>query len=125
MRASAFVLKVPGCEVRVSFDDDGGIVLRVVGELDLATVSVLRDALSSIPAIGERRVVLDVSELAFISAAGVRLALEAQRRLARDGGQLVLRGPSALLMRVLQAAEVDQEFEIDERRDGTPSGRTT
>ncbi|MDQ1520083.1 MAG: anti-sigma factor antagonist [Actinomycetota bacterium] len=113
-----------GCEVRVSVDDDGGIVLHVVGELDLATVSVLRDALSSLPQIGARRVVLDVSELAFISAAGVRVALEAQRQLARDGGQLVLRGPSALLMRVLQATEVDQEFEIDKRRDGTPAGWT-
>jgi anti-sigma B factor antagonist len=112
------LLNVPGCEVRVSVDDDGSIVLRVAGELDLATISVLRDALDSVPEIGVRRVVLDVTKLEFISAAGVRIALEAQRRLARHGGQLVLRGPNALLMRVLRAAEVESEFQIDQPRDG-------
>ncbi len=105
----------------MSVDDDGTVVLRVVGELDLATIGVLQDALASLPQIGELRVVLDVSDLAFMSAAVVRVALDAQRRLARDGGRLVLRGPSALLMRVLEAAEVDHEFEID-RRPGGASG---
>jgi anti-anti-sigma factor len=102
----------------VSVDHDGTVVLCVVGELDLATINVLSDALASLPLIGEQRVVLDVTELEFMSAAGIRVALEAQRRLARDGGQLVLRGPSALLMRVLQAAEVEHEFEIDRQGDG-------
>jgi anti-anti-sigma factor len=112
------LLNVPGCDVRVSVDDDGSIVLRVAGELDLATISVLRDALESVPEIGVDRVVLDVTQLEFISAAGVRVALGAQRRLARHGGQLVLRGPNPLLMRVLQAADVDHEFLIDRHRGG-------
>jgi anti-sigma B factor antagonist len=117
------VLNAPGCEVRVSVDGDGTIVLRVVGELDLATIAVLQDAFASLPLIGQPRVVLDVSGLEFISAAGIRVALEAQRRLAGHGGQLVLRDPSALLMRVLEAAEIDHEFEID--RDGDGDGRRT
>jgi anti-anti-sigma factor len=112
------VLNAPGCEVRVSVEDDGTVVLRVVGELDLATITVLRDALRSLPDIGQQRVVLDVTELEFMSAAGIRVALEAQRRLAERGGQLVLRGPSALLMRVLSAAAVEHEFEIDGDGDG-------
>src|SRR4051812_28107305 len=94
-------LSVSGCEVRVSVDDDGCVVLRVIGELDLATVSVLRDAFYSAPLIGTRCVVLDVAELEFISAAGLRVALEAQQRLASQGSRLVLRGPNALMMRVL------------------------
>ena len=102
-----------GCEVHVSVDGDGSLVLRVVGELDLATISVLRDALASVPLIGQRRVVLDVSDLTFISAAGVRVALDAQRVLSRHGGQLVLRGPSSLFLRVLRAAEVENAFVID------------
>jgi anti-anti-sigma factor len=118
------VLNAPGCEVRVSVEDDGTVVLRVVGELDLATISVLRDALTSLPDIGQQRVVLDVTELEFMSAAGIRVALEAQRRLSGRGGQLVLRGPSALLMRVLSAADVEHEFEIDGdgHRDGHVDG---
>jgi anti-sigma B factor antagonist len=106
-------VNIPGCEVHVSTDDDGGVVLRVVGELDLATVAVLRDAVDSIPLIGVRLLVLDVTHLSFISAAGIRVALDAQHRLARSGGRLVLRGPNALMRRVLQAAGLDDQFEID------------
>jgi anti-sigma B factor antagonist len=107
------VVHVPGCEVRVSVDADGTVVLCVVGELDLATIGALRDAFESLPLIGAQRVVLDVADVGFLSAAGIRVALEAQRRLAEHGGQLVLRGPSALLMRVLRAADVEHDFEID------------
>jgi anti-anti-sigma factor len=111
------VLNAPGCEVRVSVDHDGTVVLRVIGELDLATIGVLQDALESLPLIGQQRVVLDVTDVDFISAAAVRVALEAQQRLALQGGQLMLRGPSALLMRVLRAADVADEFEILPRDD--------
>jgi anti-sigma B factor antagonist len=106
-------VNIPGCEVHVSVEDDGGIVLRVVGELDLATIAVLQDAFESVPLIGAPRLVLDVTDLAFISVAGVRVALDAQRRLARHGGRLVLRGPNSLMLRVLRAAQVDEEFEIE------------
>jgi anti-sigma B factor antagonist len=102
-----------GCEVHVSVDADGSIVLRVVGELDLATTSVLRDALESIPLIGGSRVVLDLGDLTFISAAGLRIALDAQQRLSEHGGRLVLRGPRPLVLRVLRAADVEDAFEID------------
>ena len=107
-------VNIPGCEVYVSVDDDGGIVLRIVGELDLATVAVVRDAVESVPLIGVPRLVLDVTDLSFISAAGVRVALDAQRRLTQHGGRLVLRGPNALVRRVLQATRLDDQFEIDD-----------
>jgi anti-sigma B factor antagonist len=102
-----------GCEVHVSVDADDSLVLRVVGELDLATASVVRDAFESVPLIGQRRVVLDLGALTFISAAGVRVALDAQKRLSRHGGRLVLRGPNPLVVRVLRAAGVEDVFEID------------
>jgi anti-anti-sigma factor len=113
--------------VRVSFDDDGSIVLRIVGEIDLATVSVLRDALNSVPPTDAARVVLDVSGIDFIGAAGVRVFLEARQRLAHARRDLVLRGPSPMLMRVLEAIEVDREFHIEQRpgaptRMGDPGG---
>jgi anti-anti-sigma factor len=106
-------MSIPGCEVHVSVDADDGVVLRVVGELDLATAPTLEGAFNSLSSFGARRVVLDVSELSFISAAGVRVALTAQRRLASQGNQFLLRGVQPLLLRVLHATDLQHEFQIE------------
>jgi anti-sigma B factor antagonist len=114
-------LLVQGCEVRVSVDDDGGIVLHVVGEIDLATLPLLRDAFDSIPEIGVRRVVLDLRGVTFFGAGAVRVALQAQERLSAEGADLVLRAPNPFVMRVLVAAGVDHEFRIDQRPTDAPT----
>jgi anti-sigma B factor antagonist len=74
--------------------DRGELVIRVSGELDLATVDVLRDALQRAEAADARRIVLDLSGLDFIDARGVHVVLEAEARSRSDGLRLALvRGP--------------------------------
>jgi len=106
-------MRISGCEVHVSVGPADDVVLRVVGELDLATAPTLEGAFNSLSSIGARRVVLDVSELSFISAAGVRVAVTAQRRLASQGNQFMLRGAQPLLLRVLHATDLHHEFQIE------------
>src|SRR5215207_3785129 len=68
------------------------VVVVPAGEIDLATVDVVRAEIDA--ARGETKlVVLDLRAVTFIDSAGVRLVLEGTRALAADGGELaVVRG---------------------------------
>lgn len=70
-----------------------GILLALRGELDLATVPVLEDALQN----AERShdlVVVDLRDLTFLDSAGLHVLIGAEQRARRSGARLVLvQGP--------------------------------
>ena len=76
----------PAFEV-TSVDDGRQVRLAVRGELDLATVDQLADALI---VAGRRDITVDLSELEFVSSSGIALLVEARESLARDGFTLKL-----------------------------------
>jgi anti-anti-sigma factor len=61
------------------------VVLALQGELDLAGVPRLRRAVGVVGAVAGERVVLDLSELAFIDACGIRAIECARDELASAG----------------------------------------
>jgi anti-sigma B factor antagonist len=69
------------CEVRETADD---AVVAPVGELDLATVTEVEEALKE-QASSKRRVTLDLRGLSFMDSTGVRLVFEADAAAQRDG----------------------------------------
>jgi anti-sigma B factor antagonist len=70
--------------------------LVLAGELDIATVPELEQALAAIKD-GVERVVVDLSGLRFMDSTGLRTILRANQRLEAEGEQLLLmRGPSAV-----------------------------
>jgi anti-anti-sigma factor len=58
----------------------------VFGEADLATVVHFRERLSTVP---DRDVVVEMSDVALLSAVGLRVLLDLQDRLAAVGARLV------------------------------------
>ena len=73
--------------------EGGALVVAPSGEIDLATVGRVRQALNDKGKAGV--VVLDLREVSFIDSAGLQLVLEEHRRAARDGFELrIRRGPS-------------------------------
>lgn len=85
----------------VPFDDG----FRLVGELDIGTVSELEEALESWGTA--RPLTLDMSELSFMDASTARALL--RHAAAMDGGgELVLDGPTGLPLRVLEVLDFDQ-----------------
>src|SRR4051794_23933516 len=68
-------------------------VVVAAGEMDLATVDAVEAELEA--ARGEARLVfLDLRAVTFIDSGGIRLVVEGTRRLAADGGELVVvQGP--------------------------------
>ena len=73
---------------------NGDALVVVAGRLSAAVAPRLASVLADAVAAGDRRIVLDLRGLDYISSAGI-LALEvAAARLRTDGGELVLCGPT-------------------------------
>src|SRR5688572_21018109 len=70
----------------------GTVVLELTGELDLAVSSQLRELVDQATAEGPARVVLDVTEVAFMDSSVLREFLRGQREVAEAGGRLVVAG---------------------------------
>ena len=76
--------------------DATALVVAPRGEIDLATVNVVRDAVLSEHQPGEA-IVLDLREVGFLDTSGLRYVLELTERAEQDGFELKLvRGPAAV-----------------------------
>ena len=67
-----------------------GTVLKVVGELDLTTVSMLREPLLTQVANSKNDVIVDVRSVDFIDSAGLALLVEARKRLVAESRLLYI-----------------------------------
>lgn len=91
-----------------SVDEQGDLVLRIEGELDLSNVDALRPELMDIVAEQPDRVILELASLSFMDSSGIALLVEA----AQQVGSLELRNPSAVIRRVLEATGLVSVFRI-------------
>lgn len=92
--------------------DPGRCVLAASGELDLAAVPQLEDAMIQARKPGVQVVELDVSAVTFLSCAPLEALLRAQRSLASAGAALWLTGTSANreVARILSLTGLDTTF---------------
>lgn len=70
--------------------EEGWDVVKVAGEVDLATAPRLREALSGLIGEAGSRVVADLRRVSFIDSSGVETLLEAHKELGRAGGRLAV-----------------------------------
>lgn len=83
-------------------------VVRLAGELDIATAAELRNRLASI----EGDIELDCSRLEFVDAAGLGVFVSAHRRLDGHGWKFVLVEPTPLLLRLLSVTGLDASLNV-------------
>lgn len=99
----------------------GPTVVVAAGDVDLATC----DALSAVAArhlLPGRVLVVDCRGITFLDSKGLRALLGLRRRAGRIGARLVLAGPSAPVLRVLQVSGTAGCFDIQDRPDpGVPA----
>jgi anti-sigma B factor antagonist len=81
-------------------------IVRVGGELDIATVPALTDVLRGLEQPCDR-VVLDLSGLTFIDSTGLTLAVTEHQRAAKDGVELVLAGATDNVLKVFRLTGLD------------------
>jgi anti-sigma B factor antagonist len=82
-------------------------VLRVEGELDLASARQLEQAIAYARRSAPPLLVLDLEKLRFIDMAGLRVMLAAYQEAENEGQQLVLAHVPGRIRRVLALAEVE------------------
>lgn len=97
--------------LQVSLWPDRDRVLVVVsGELDIASVGVLQQALDELRSAEWRNVVLDLRELSFIDAWGLTLLLRAERAAFQAGAGFAIVDGSAAVVRLLELAGLEDHF---------------
>src|SRR5437879_1989295 len=69
---------------------EGVIVLHLKGKMDASTAGILDGKVRGLIAGGERRVVLDLGELSYVSSAGLRDLLIVAKQFRAVAGKLAL-----------------------------------
>ncbi|MET8690355.1 STAS domain-containing protein [Streptomyces sp. NPDC004732] len=83
-------------------EGDGRVLVRVAGELDIASVPDLAKALQRAVEHPCGRVLVDASRVTFCGTAGVELLLHTARQARAAGGSLVLQRAHSSVLRALQ-----------------------
>ena len=87
-------------------------VLRLAGELDVASTDAAHKRLLSLPLQRGAQLVIDLRDVTFLDSTGIRLILRAREYARRHGAGLVLvRGPE-VVMRVLAVIGLDEQLDI-------------
>jgi anti-anti-sigma factor len=101
-----------GFAVCVTFDGTRA-VLGVRGEIDLVTARELGALLDTVIDQGHRSVALDLADVAFMDASGLRVIARGVQRLGLVGGTLTLRAPPAKVQRILAITHMTDLVDID------------
>ena len=88
-------------------------VVRLSGELDLATEDVLTAVTDPVLSTAARIVRLDLTELTFCDVRGLAAILRLRARVVADERRLVLTGVSPALRRLLQVTGVWRHLDIE------------
>src|SRR6185437_852180 len=94
--------------------EDGRIVVRLWGELDLANARRLREAFGALGDGGEEQELLvDLAEVPFIDSTCLAVLVWASNRCREQGRQLVLRAPTRAVVSALAASGLLRSFRYD------------
>jgi anti-anti-sigma factor len=107
----------------VDDDDEVRVVLR--GEVDLAVVGELRQALEHALEVASRRVIVDVSEVDHLDSSGIKVLVRANIRARVTGKEFSLRGARGAVRRVLDITGVDRVVTLDETTQAGEAGAAT
>lgn len=97
-----------GLTITIAKRDEARAGVRLVGELDLASVPILAACLENLLAVGTRYIRADVSGLSFLDCAGLAALLTAHHAFLRARGTLVITGASAQTRRVMRMSGLDE-----------------
>jgi anti-anti-sigma factor len=104
--------------VELSESSDGSVtVIAVKGRLDSATAPAFGERLSRTFAAPSRRLLIELSQLEYISSAGFRILLLATKRADQSDGQIVLAGVSGKVRELFDLGGFLDLFRICGTRD--------
>ena len=75
--------------------EEGEYTVAIEGRVDTTTSPELDETLSALTEEPGIQLVLDCSDMDYISSAGLRVLLKAQKAVSANGGNMVIKNPSA------------------------------
>ena len=109
---------IPALVVEVVTDGSSPPEIRLQGEIDIATLPVLDEALSAMVDGNRGDVVVDLADVDFIGVAGLGALCTHARRLRQRGDRLVVSSPSTFTRRVIDILGVSELLSVS-----TPQAR--
>lgn len=101
------------------------IVFDVTGKLDTTTAPFLLDCIEGYIDRGARKLVLDCSDLKYISSAGLETLIQTRKRLKVHGGTFAIAGVKGLVAEAIKLVHFDRLFSmfstVDEAADHVAS----
>ena len=92
--------------------EKGAIVVAVKGRMDAITAPDFEKHLGDLIAAGERKFIVDLSELEYISSAGLRSILVIAKRLKADHGDIRFAGMRGAVEEVFKISGFHSIFKI-------------
>ncbi len=93
--------------------DAAGTLVRVSGDVDLQTSPTLRDKLLSLlETTAAKRLVIELSSVAYMDSSGVGTLVDLKRRVEKVGGKVLLVGMQARVRNVFEITRLDRFFVI-------------
>jgi anti-sigma B factor antagonist len=90
----------------------GVIVFAVAGELDLATIAMLKDVVGGTLTEGGKPVILDLSDLSFCDSTGLGSFVALHRQAEALGTRVALVAPRKRVADLLQISGIDQAVPV-------------
>jgi anti-anti-sigma factor len=94
-------------EMESANDGETGL-LTLSGELDIATVPRVEEAVERILATGAKRLTLDLRELDFIDSSGLRMCIVLDQRATSEGWTLGLTRPPRQALTAFRVSGVEE-----------------
>lgn len=102
--------------ISTSSADNEVVLIEIEGDIDAHTARKLDKTLNDLLAQGHSRLVLDASQIGFISSAGLRAITFSQREAQQQGGEVRLFGLNAQVRRVFEMAGFDESLRLSDTR---------
>ena len=90
----------------------GCLIVRVAGELDVATAPLLREHIIGQLGLGQTKMVIDMSRVPFVDSTGLSGLIVAHHEAKARGGSVRLACAHRSVLRVFEITRMDRLFEL-------------
>jgi anti-anti-sigma factor len=99
--------------VECTIKEDSGVTwLHVRGRIDSMSAAVVEHQFADLMSCGKHLLVADLGDVSFVSSAGLRVFMKAQKQLKPVGGEIILFSPTDSVLRVFELSGLLQMFSV-------------